>query len=414
MFENENQNQNENSAIYNSDSTEFAPIINTENTQLQEVPKKKEKTGHGKILIFAMIISIVSSMLFGIIGSTVTYYVMKKNNASDNTTSESEQIIKNVYLSEESLNTAQVAQIASPSVVAISTESVETSIFMQQYVTSGAGSGVIISEDGYIVTNNHVIEGVRTVTVKTYDGTEYSAKLVGTDSENDIAVIKIDATELTPAEYGDSDELVVGQKAIAIGNPLGTLGGTVTEGIVSALDREVTINGQNMKLLQTSAAINPGNSGGGLFDENGKLIGIVNAKSAGSEIEGLGFAIPINSVEDIINELIENGSTSASSDSVKLGITVVDISDKQTAAMYRVDSLGVYVVKVDSGSNADNAGLQTGDRIISINGKEIDDSDTISDIISNAKAGDNMEITYSRNGQEQTVSILLAASNLFY
>lgn len=417
MFENDNQNENEefNNGIYNSESTEFAPIITPipqEDTKVVE--EESKKSGNGKILVLAIIISIVTALTFSAAGSAITYFALKNNTSSVNESTTSEQIVKDIYLSEESMNTAQVAQVASPSVVAISTESVQTSMFMQQYVTSGAGSGVIISEDGYIVTNNHVIDGVSTVTVETYDGTEYSARLVGTDSENDIAVIKIDATGLTPAEYGDSDEIVVGQKAIAIGNPLGTLGGTVTEGIVSALDREVSINGQDMKLLQTSAAINPGNSGGGLFDENGKLIGIVNAKSAGSEIEGLGFAIPINNVKDIINDLIETGSTSsAASGNVKLGITVVDISDSQTAAMYRVDSLGVYVVKVDSGSNADNAGLQTGDRIISINGKDIESSDDISSIISEASAGENMEITFARNGQEYTVTILLAASNLF-
>lgn len=196
-----------------------------------------------------------------------------------------------------------VVETAWDSVVEISTETVYSSR-RGSYTAAGAGSGVIISDDGYIVTNNHVIEGVSSIFVTTTDGTEYEAELIMTDEENDVALLKIEATDLTYALFGDSDQLQVGELAVAIGNPLGSLGGTVTEGIISATDREITIDGVTMTLLQTSAAINQGNSGGGLFNANGELIGIVNAKSSGLAIEGLGFAIPINAVKEIISEIV--------------------------------------------------------------------------------------------------------------
>ena len=176
--------------------------------------------------------------------------------------------------------------------VAITTESVATDSWLRQYVTEGAGSGVIISEDGYIVTNNHVIDGASNIKVTLNDGTQVAAELISTDAQTDLAVIKIDKAGLPPVAFGDSAALNVGDLAVAIGNPLGTLAGSATEGIISGLEREITIDGRTMKLIQTSAAINPGNSGGGLFDQYGNLIGIVVAKSAGSEVEGLGFVIP--------------------------------------------------------------------------------------------------------------------------
>lgn len=191
--------------------------------------------------------------------------------------------------------------------MAISTESVSTDSWANQYVTEGAGSGVVYSEDGYILTNNHVIEGASNITVSMHDGTEYDATLVATDSQSDIAVLKIDATGLTPVTFGDSDSLSVGDLAVVIGNPLGTLAGTATDGIVSGLEREITLNGKNMTLMQISASVNPGNSGGGVFDQYGNLIGLVVAKSSGSDVEGLGFAIPSNTVASVAESLISNG-----------------------------------------------------------------------------------------------------------
>lgn len=210
-----------------------------------------------------------------------------------------------------SMSVQQIASVVSPSVVAITTEQMSSSQtwFGGYYVQSGAGSGVIISQDGYILTCAHVVSGATSVKVQLNGSDEsYDATVVGQDSTSDIAVLKIDATGLTPAVIGDSDALAVGEVAVAVGNPLGTLSNTVTDGIVSALNRQVTVQDNDMTLIQTDASISPGNSGGGLFNANGELIGIVNAKSSYSEAEGIGFAIPINTAMEIGRQLIENGS----------------------------------------------------------------------------------------------------------
>lgn len=212
-----------------------------------------------------------------------------KNDGSINI---NEQIGSTGYMGD--LTVAQVVDLVADTVVEITTTNVVTDIFYGQYVTSGAGSGVIITENGYIITNYHVIDGARSVTVRLTDGSEFDADIVGGDQSTDVAVLKINATGLNAAVLGSSRSLVVGQEVVAIGNPLGSLGGTVTDGIISALDRSVVVDGHRMTLMQTNAAINPGNSGGGLFNRAGELIGIVNAKQSNTGIEGLGFAIPID------------------------------------------------------------------------------------------------------------------------
>lgn len=275
---------------------------------------------------------------------------------------------------------------------------------MQQYVQTGAGSGVIISEDGYLITNNHVINGASTIQVRTSDGTTYDAVLVGTDSKTDVAVLKINASGLRPVTFGDSDNLNVGETAVAIGNPLGELGGTVTNGIISAKDRSITLDNQQMTLLQTNAAINPGNSGGGLFNSRGELIGMVVAKSSGSDVEGLGFAIPSNLVSKIAQELIANGYVTGRP---ALGVTVLSIENAQTAMQYGVSSLGVYITDVESGSAADKAGLQAGDRIISINNLVVESFADLSAALDNYAVGDTVEIMVSRGGSTVTVSLTL-------
>ena len=297
------------------------------------------------------------------------------------------------------LTIPEIAALNSNSVVEIYTETVANSGRMGQFVTGGAGSGVINTSDGYIITNNHVISGARKITVMLKNGSEYEAKLVGRDSKTDIAVIKINATGLQPAVYGNSDKLVVGELAIAIGNPLGQLGGTVTEGIISALSRNIDIDGEMMSLLQTTAAVNPGNSGGGLFNTYGELIGVVNAKSSGSDIEGIGFAIPINTAKTIVEALIKYGYVPGRID---FGATLVDILDTRLAMMYRVQSTGVYVSQADADSV-----LKAGDRIISIDGKEIKNSAEIKTVIDAHKVGDKLSIVVSRNGQNTTVQLQL-------
>ena len=203
------------------------------------------------------------------------------------------------------LTIPEIASKASASVVEIYTESVGRGVFLRQFVTSGSGSGVVISADGRIVTCSHLIDRARKSTVRMNNGTEYTATLVGQDRANDLAVVKIDAKGLKPATYGDSSRVVTGELAVAIGNPLGRLGGSVTEGIISAPGRNIEMGGQVMNLLQTSAAVNPGNSGGGLFNRYGELIGVVSAKSSGTGIEGIGFAIPSNKVKSVAATLVK-------------------------------------------------------------------------------------------------------------
>ncbi len=307
---------------------------------------------------------------------------------------------------------ASVVGQTKDSVVEITTESTTTNRFFGgSYVVSGAGSGVVITADGYIVTNNHVVAGVSSLTVTLSDGTKYPATLIGTDSKTDLAVIKIEATGLTPAVFGDSSALAVGDAVIAIGNPLGSLGGTVTDGIISALNRQITVDGKTMTVLQTNAEINPGNSGGGLFNAYGELIGIVNAKSGsdGSEtsIEGLGFAIPSNVVKEVALELMNNGYVSGR---VVLGVKVVEINDAQTAAQYGVDRAGVYIAEITDGLGAQRAGLEVGDCVVSINGVAVSSTSEISAELENFSVGDTVEVQVIRGGRMLSVDVELSES----
>ncbi|WP_279123059.1 S1C family serine protease [Holdemania filiformis] len=295
-----------------------------------------------------------------------------------------------------SINIPSVAALTQNSVVEIRTESVTNSLFLRQFVTEGAGSGVIISEDGYIVTNNHVIQDARAITVALHDGTTYEAQLIATDSKMDIGVIKIEASGLTPAILGDSDSLSVGEPVVAVGNPLGQLGGTVTDGIVSALDREIILNNERRNLLQTNAAINPGNSGGGLFNADGELIGIVVAKSSGEDVEGLGFAIPINDAKPIIEDLIAQGYVGGR---VSLGVTALDLTSPQLAAQYGYKTPGVYVQSVVENSSAAAGGLQPGDCFVSINGTAIEAISDVTTILNDSSVGDQLEVTVKRDGK---------------
>lgn len=290
------------------------------------------------------------------------------------------------------------------SVVEIQTESMQYGSFMRDYVSTGAGSGVILTADGYIVTNNHVISGANKITVKTKDGNSYDAELIGTDAKTDLAVIKINADNLNPVILGSSSDLAVGDTAVAIGNPLGELGGSVSQGIISALDREITIDNQKMTLLQTDTAINPGNSGGGLFNQKGELIGIVNAKSSGSDIEGLGFAIPIDLAKPVIEELMKNGYVT---NRPQLGVTLQAVSDQITAQQLGVNRAGVYITSVSEGSSADKAGLKALDRVISIDDQEITSSSDVKTIIDEHQVGDTLEIQISRNDRLMKISVTL-------
>lgn len=289
--------------------------------------------------------------------------------------------------------TASVAAKVKDAVVEITTETVVSGSRFSQYITSGAGSGVIFAKEGYIITNNHVIEGADNITVRTTDGTEYKATLIGTDSTADIAVIKIDAGDktLTTATIGDSDRLIVGEPVVAIGNPLGELGGSVTNGIISALDRDILIDGERMTLLQHNAAVNPGNSGGGLFNAKGELIGIVNAKSTGEDVEGIGFAIPVNNAYNVVEQLLEYGYVRGRA---YLGLDLIDIQNTFDAMYYRVNTFGVYVLESEFIEE-----LRPGDRISALDGEEVNSYSDLKSLLSKKSIGDEVTISVVRNGR---------------
>ena len=304
---------------------------------------------------------------------------------------------------------AQIVEMSAPSVVGIDTISVATTNnfwygYGQSYEVPGSGSGVILSEDGYIATCAHVVDGAKSVKVTLNDDTSYDATIVGTDAKNDIAIIKIDATGLVPAVVGDSQTLTVGSEVIAIGNPLGELRGTATAGIISATNRTIEVEGQAMTLIQTDAAISPGNSGGGLFDATGKLIGIVNAKVSDSRAEGLGFAIPVNSVLDEISDLLNYGYVKGRA---YLGVSTQDVTLRSRDRMwyYSQGTRCVLVEKVVTGSAAEQAGIQPGDLILKLEDKQIASGDDLSAAIGAYKPGDKATLTIQRDGKESTVEV---------
>ena len=303
------------------------------------------------------------------------------------------------------LSVSEVAAKVADAVVEISTESVTTSNYMQQYVTEGAGSGVIVSSDGTILTCNHVIEGASKITVRLRSGESYDATVVAADDASDVAILKIEATGLTAAPMGDSDALSVGEQTVVIGNPLGALGGSITTGILSASEREITINNEKMTLLQTDAAINPGNSGGGMFDAYGNLIGIVVAKSSGTTIEGLGFAIPINTVKDVYEQLMDNGYVTGRA---VLGVTMTE----QQAVSLGSSSSRAYVIvtAVSENSPAAEAGIQPGDIILSIDDQEVTSAASLKSYIRECSVGDSVQLVLLRGNNTVTVTATLAES----
>ena len=382
-------------------------------SQQQTRAKEKRSGGISKGgIALLLVVCLLISAAAGFGGSLLANQLNK--NQYDSTDSETMVIHKvnaeaQVASTENLVDKAtdQIASEVADTVVEITTEVMQTNSFYGQYIAQGAGSGVIISEDGYIVTNNHVIDGASSITVTTRSGDSYEAKLIGTDPEVDVAIIKVEATGLPTAVFGDSSTLEVGDKAVIIGNPLGTLGGSVTEGIISALDRSIVIDGKTMHLMQTDAAINPGNSGGGMFNGQGELAGIVVAKSSSSSesIDNIGFVIPINSVLDILGDLKDYGYVRGRADT---GMSFIDLSNQMYAWYYYGNSsAGVYISSVESGSNADKAGFREGDRVISVDGKEITSADDIDAAIKDKSVGDTVKFELERSGSKGTLELEL-------
>lgn len=384
------------SAPYQAPVSDIEPVkVNNEN--------KGRRTPTAVLLILCILISMVSGGIGGyLVGSK------EDNNSSSGSGLTINQISpeysENSDVSTSDLSTVDIVDKTADSVVEIITEYVQTGVFSQQYIQSGAGSGVIIDSTGYIVTNHHVIENAQKITVTLRSGESFDAQLIGSDAQMDLALLKIEAENLTSAVFGNSDTLKVGQKTVAIGNPLGQLGGTVTEGVLSALDRDVVVDDQSMRLLQTDTAINPGNSGGGLFDGQGNLIGIVVAKSSGSEVEGLGFAIPVNDAIDVISDLMEYGYVRGR---VDVGMEFLDVSSIQVAWMYGLSELGCYVYSVDENSNAADAGFKSGDLVLSVDGTEVDSTEDIESLLKDKAVGDEVIFIIKRGNSKGDVTLVL-------
>ena len=366
----------------------------------KEQPVNENKWVKPALLILLAVFTIAMSVL----GS---YLVTKSTIASKE---RRVVIYEGVETTAVNLTTADLSPIVEKiqdTVVEVYTEAVVYNRFYGEYITSGAGSGVILSQDGYIVTNNHVIDKATNIKVKTADGTEYEALLIAADEDTDLAVLKIDATNLHAATLGNSTNLKVGQGVIAIGNPLGTLGGTVTTGILSSLSRTVTIEDAKMTLLQTDTAISPGNSGGGLFNVSGELIAIVNAKSVSQNVEGIGFAIPIDIAKAVVQDLITYGYVTGRP---ALGISGAEVDNMQLAQYNGYSHLGIYVSELIS-EEAKNSGLQPKDLIFELNGVAIDSFATLKYELYKYKAGETVYLKVERNGKEVAVQLVLTAKN---
>lgn len=392
--------------VYNSQPYGTAPT-HTANAKPQRVkkPKKPKKPVSRGAIAVALAVTMIFSCGLGFGGGYLANKMNTTTSGSLNITKVSSDGGASTATNTSTANTtSEIVKKTADSVVEISTESVVTGSFARQYVQQGAGSGVIISQDGYILTNNHVIDGANSVKVRLRDGTEYDATIVGSDASNDIALLKVSATNLSAATFGDSSSLAVGDYVVAIGNPLGELGGTVTDGIISALARKVTIDDTQMTLLQTNAQVNPGNSGGGLFNANGELVGIVNAKQSATEVEGIAFAIPINNVLDILSDLKEYGYVTGK---VDLGIEFTDITSDETAFYYGVNRIGCYVLSVSSGSNAEKAGITRGDLVTKVNDTDVSTSADITSALEKAEVGDTVTFTVNRRGTSKTISFVL-------
>ena len=284
----------------------------------------------------------------------------------------------------------------------------------QEYTETAAGSGIIISEDGYILTNNHVISGADKITVYVNSGEDdaeeqtYEATLVGSSENNDIAVLKIDAEGLNAAAFGDSDQLEVGELAVAIGNPMGKVHGSVTAGIISAVEQELTIDDVTINAIQTDAAINPGNSGGALFDSYGNVIGMVYAKSSSVSIEGIGYAIPVNNIKELVEQMINDPDSvkdQTKGSQIMLGITIQNITEDMSK-QYSMP-VGVYITDVSTMSAAERAGLQKGDIIVGFAGEDVKTADELNALKAKQTPGDTVAVKIDRNGKEMTLDLVI-------
>lgn len=407
--------------------TKFKAIPVTGSSSYNKNEKsQKNKTGFGKTVILPFVSGVVGcSVVLGTCFGVPSIRTKLINNSSSNiSTSNSSSTQSNGYVTQTSLsNYSDTAVYAAnkilPSIVGIKIEyTVNTQSFFGRSSSSTAtasGSGIIISDDGYILTNNHVVSSSTSesnsyyqitdagkVTVTLFgDETEYEAKIVGQDEQTDLAVIKIEKTGLTKAEFADSDSVKVGEFAMAVGNPV-NMNSTVTTGIVSAVNRKITdSDGKTYTCIQTDAAINSGNSGGALVNGEGKVIGINTLKLSGTGIEGIGFAIPINSTTDITSQLIQYSKVKRPF----IGISGIDLN-AETAKTYNLVE-GVYVKSVEDFSAAEKAGLKAGDVIIEVEGKSIKTMNELNEVKNSHKIGDELKLKINRDGTEKEITLTL-------
>lgn len=398
----DNEFVNENDSQYQPNDSHYVP------TQ----QKKKKPLTVGNVIALALCFSLVGSIL-GTAGTALVAGIVGEGIFDFDDWDESE-ILKGVrertVISTNKIDTSKVmtpAQVYAANVnstVGITT-AVTTNFWGYQTTSAASGSGFILSDDGYILTNHHVIEDSSSISVALYDGTDYDAELIGYDASNDIAVLKVDAEGLVPVVLGDSENLNVGDSVVAIGNPLGELTFSLTQGVISAMDRQVTLStGSTMTLLQTDCSINSGNSGGPLFNLYGEVIGITNAKysnngsASEASIENIGFAIPLNDVMVIVESIIEKGYIAKP----YIGVSVMDVS--QETQSYGLPE-GAAVKAVVEDSPCEKAGLQVNDIIVAVNSQKITGSGDLISIVSKANPGDTLELSVYRQGTTVTLSL---------
>ena len=399
---------------------------NTYKTVYQNSKKEKVKVGFGKSVLLPFFSGVVGCAVvvgtcFGV--PSIRSHILGNDTGlganTSSSTSENSGYVSQTSLSNYSDTSVYAANKILPSIVGIKVEyNVNSLISMfgrqtQATTAQASGSGIIISEDGYILTNNHIVstssdnsfyevsEATKVTVTLFGDETEYEAKIIGTDEQTDLAVIKIDKTGLTKAEFADSDNIKVGEFAMAVGNPLG-LESSITCGVVSAVNRKVTdTDGKQYTLIQTDAAINAGNSGGALVNSKGQVIGVNTLKLEGEGIEGMGFAIPINSTEDVTSQLIQYSKVKRP----YIGITGMDLDEETAKANNLV--VGIYVKAIDDFSAAEKAGIKIGDVIIQADGKDIKTMDELNEIKNSHQIGDEMTVKVNRDGEERDLTIKL-------
>ena len=373
--------------------------------------KRKKNNGFKAVVATGLICSLIGGGIGGVVGTNIAADNLRAVLLDSETDAQIDETNRLQLMGgfNEVSPVVAIAEKVTPSVVGVKTFGTAYTYWGQRIPNQelGSGSGIIYSEDGYIITNYHVIENATSVMITLSDGTEYDARIIGSDASSDLAVLKVEAENLPEAELGDSSALQIGELVVAIGNPLG-YENTVTDGIVSGLNRQLTDYIDSATLIQTNATINSGNSGGALVNSKGKVVGINSAKLVASNAEGMGFALSINEVRPIVEEIISKGHVSRP----YLGVSINSQYqvDAETAERYEIP-MGIQIAEVAVHGPAERAGLQAGDIIYKVNDTLIQNFDDLSDIIDESKVGDKLRILANRNGEKVVADVILGEAN---